>query len=52
MGSRLPRQLAYAFLAERRRIRGLVDAITAATMGARVKQESLKEELKKLEKEL
>jgi hypothetical protein len=47
-----PRQLAYAFLRERRRIRGLVDDIAAATMGARGKPESLKEEIKKLEKEL
>jgi hypothetical protein len=48
-----PRQLAaHAFLAERRRIRGLVDGITAATMGARVKKEALEGELKKLEKEL
>ena len=48
-----PRQLAaYSFLAERRRIRGLVDGITSATMGARVKKEELEKELKKLEKEL
>jgi hypothetical protein len=48
-----PRQLAaHAFLGERRRIRDLVDGITAATMGARVKKEELEKELKKLEKEL
>jgi hypothetical protein len=48
-----PRQLAaHAFLGERRRIRDLVDGITAATMGARREERALKEQIKKLEKEL
>jgi hypothetical protein len=48
-----PRQLgAHAFLGERRRIRDLVDSIAAATMGARGEERALKEQIKKLEKEL
>ncbi len=53
MQARGSRQLAaYSFFGERKRIRGLVDSIAASTLGSRGKAESLKEEIKKLEKEL